>query len=118
MQEFVELNLGSMTMDGYENRFFELLKYVGFIKDQKVKIQRFLSGLPSFHSEKIQYDNPTTLEDAIRRENNFYEQSRGRPDFQKAWDEKKKGNMDQRKKGFKPPFIKNNSKKYQQGKLT
>jgi hypothetical protein len=32
-------------MDEYEKRFFELLKYVDFIKDEKVKIQRFLSGL-------------------------------------------------------------------------
>jgi hypothetical protein len=31
-----------MTMDEYEKRFFELLKYVDFIKDEKVKIQRFL----------------------------------------------------------------------------
>jgi hypothetical protein len=35
-----------MTMDEYENRFFELMKYVDFIKDEKVKIQTFLSGLP------------------------------------------------------------------------
>jgi hypothetical protein len=34
-----------MTMDEYENRFFELMKYVDFIKDEKVKIQTFLSGL-------------------------------------------------------------------------
>jgi hypothetical protein len=36
--------------------------------------------------------------------------------FQKAWDDKKKGKMDQRKKGFKPPFIRNRSQAYQQGK--
>jgi hypothetical protein len=48
MKEFFELKLGSMAMDEYEKRFFELLKYVGFIKDDKVKIQRFLSGLTSF----------------------------------------------------------------------
>jgi hypothetical protein len=45
MKEFFELKLGSMTMDEYEKWFFELLKYVDFIKDEKVKIQRFLSGL-------------------------------------------------------------------------
>jgi hypothetical protein len=42
-----------MKMDEYEKRFFELLKYVDFIKDEKVKIQSFLSGFPSFYSEKI-----------------------------------------------------------------
>jgi hypothetical protein len=52
-----------MTMDEYDRRFFELLKYVGFKKDEKVKIQRFLNGLPSFYSDKIQYDNPRSLEE-------------------------------------------------------
>jgi hypothetical protein len=53
-------------MNEYEKRFFELLKYVEFIKDEKVKIQRFLSGLPSFYSENIQYDNSRNLEESIR----------------------------------------------------
>jgi hypothetical protein len=35
-----------MTMDEYEKRFFDLLKYVDFIKDEKVKIQRFMNGYP------------------------------------------------------------------------
>ena len=83
MKELFELKLGTMTMEEYEKRFFELLKYVDFIKDEKVKIQRFLSGLPSFYSDKIQYDNPETLEEAIRRENHLYEQSTGISFFKK-----------------------------------
>jgi hypothetical protein len=71
MKEFFEVKLGNMTMDEYEKRF--LLKYVDFIKDEKVKIQRFLSGFPSFCSDNIQYDNPMTLEDTIRREKHLYE---------------------------------------------
>jgi hypothetical protein len=67
MKELFELKLGSMTMDEYEKRFFELLKYVGFIEDGKVKIQMFLSGLPSFYSDKIHYDNPKILDETIRR---------------------------------------------------
>jgi predicted AlkP superfamily phosphohydrolase/phosphomutase len=106
MKEFFELKLGSMTMDEYEKRFFELLKYVEFIKDEKFKIQRFLSGLPSFYSDKIQYDNPKNLEEAIRRENHLYEHRRGRSVFQKTWNDKMKGKRDQRKKGFNPPFFK------------
>jgi hypothetical protein len=54
MKYFFELKLGRMTMDEYEKRFFELLKYVEFIKDEKVKIKRFLSGLPSFYNDNIQ----------------------------------------------------------------
>jgi hypothetical protein len=96
MKELFELKLGSMTMDEYEKMFFELLKYVDFIKDEKVKIQRFLSGLPSFYRENIQYDNPMTLEEATRREKDLYEHSRGRPIFQKSWNDKMKGKNDQR----------------------
>jgi hypothetical protein len=48
MKELFELRLGSMTMEEYEN-FLGLMKYVGFIRDEKVKIQIFLSRLPSFY---------------------------------------------------------------------
>jgi hypothetical protein len=52
-KEFFELKLGSMTIDEYERRFLELLNYVSFIKDETVKIHRYLSGLSSFISDKI-----------------------------------------------------------------
>jgi len=50
MEDFFDLKFGSMTMDEYENRLFELFKYVDFIKGEKVKIQRFLNRLPSLYS--------------------------------------------------------------------
>ena len=53
MEEFFELKLGSMTMEAYEKKFPELLNYMDFIKDEKVKIQRFLSGLPESYRDKI-----------------------------------------------------------------
>jgi hypothetical protein len=62
MKDLFELKLGSMTMDEYERRFLELLRYVGFIKYEKVKIQIFMSGIPSFYKDKIHYDDPKTLE--------------------------------------------------------
>jgi hypothetical protein len=114
MKDFFELKLEIMAMDEYENHFFELLKYVDFIKYEKVKIQRFLSGLQSFYSDNIQYDNPNTLEETIRRKRHIYEQSRGRPVFQKYWNKKMKGKEDQRKKCFKIPFLKNNTQENHQ----
>jgi hypothetical protein len=87
IKEFFELKLGSMTMDEYERRFLELLKYVSFIKYEKVKIQSFLSGITSIFSEKIQYDDPNTLDEAIRRAKCLYHQDRGRQIFQKVWEE-------------------------------
>jgi hypothetical protein len=74
MKEFFELKLGIMTIDEYERSFLELLKYVPFIKDEAVKIQRYLSGLPPSMSDKIQYDDPKTMEETIRKEKCLYEQ--------------------------------------------
>jgi hypothetical protein len=105
MKELFELKLGSMTIDEYERKFLELLTYVSFIKDETVKIQRYLSGIPSFISDKIQYDDPKTLDKTIRQAKFLYDQNKGRPTFQKAWEEKKKYKMQQRKKGNKPPFF-------------
>jgi hypothetical protein len=53
LQEFFELRLGSMTMEEYEKNLLGLLKYFRFINDDKVKIKRLLSGIPSFYKEKI-----------------------------------------------------------------
>jgi hypothetical protein len=94
MKELFELKLGSMTINEYERRFLELLKYVSFIKDEIVKIQRYLSGLSSFISDKIQYDDPKTLEETIRRAKCLYDQQKERPSFQKAWEDNKKFKMD------------------------
>jgi hypothetical protein len=109
MKEFFELKLGSMTIDEYEKMFLELLKYVSFMKDEIVKIQRYLSGFPSFISEKIQYYDPKTLEKTIRRAKCLYNKKKARPTFQKDWEDKKKFKVDKRKKGTNPPFFRNNT---------
>jgi hypothetical protein len=88
------------------------LKYVAFIKDEQVKIQRYLSGFPLFISEKIQYDDPKTLEETTRCTKCLYDQQRGRLTFQKAWEDKMKSKVEQRKKGIKPPFFRNPAQKH------
>jgi hypothetical protein len=107
MKDFFELKLRSMTIDEYEKIFLELLKYVSFIKDETVNIQIYLSGLPSFSSDKIKYDDPKTLEETIRREKCLYDQQKGKPTFQKSWEDKRKFKREQRQKGNKPPFLRN-----------
>ena len=37
IKEFHELRLGQQTMEEYANKFLELLRYVRYIKDEKVK---------------------------------------------------------------------------------
>jgi hypothetical protein len=96
MKEFFKLKMGNMTIDEYERRFLELLKYVPFIKDEAVKIQRYLSGLSPPIGDKIQYDDPNTMEETIRRVKCLYEQQREKPTFRKAWDDQKKFKKEQR----------------------
>ena len=45
-KEFYELGLGQLTIDEFVNKFLELLRYVPYIEDEKVKMQWFISGLP------------------------------------------------------------------------
>jgi len=67
-----------MTMKDYENKFMEILRYMGFIKEEKVKIQRFMGGLLSFYSDKIQLDDLKNLEKAIRKYKHLYEYNKRR----------------------------------------
>ena len=39
VKEFHELLIRSMTMDAFINRFLDLLHYVPYIKEEKVKIK-------------------------------------------------------------------------------
>ena len=91
----------------YEKKFLGLLKHVKFIGDEKVKIHRFVSGLPTFYKEKIKYDEPRTLTEAIRKDKYLYEKGQGRESLQKSWKDKKNAKFDERRKGFKPPFNRN-----------
>ena len=67
-------------MEEYANKFLELLRYVRYIKDEKVKIQHFLSGLPQSYKDMIA-SKPRTLEEAIRKAKYSYEQSKNKLDY-------------------------------------
>ena len=63
-------------MEEYANKFLELLRYVRYIRDDKVKIQCFLSGLPQAYKDKIEFDEPRTLEEAIKKAKYCYDQNK------------------------------------------
>ena len=67
IKEFHELRLGQQTMEEYASNFLELLRYVKYIKDEKLKIQHFLSGLPQYYKDIIDFYEPITMEEAIRK---------------------------------------------------
>jgi CRISPR/Cas system-associated endonuclease Cas3-HD len=78
-----------MTMEEYENNFLYMFRYMGFIKEDNVKICRFLCGVPSFYKDKIQFDEPDTLEETIRKAKYLYDHGKCRETFQKSWKDKK-----------------------------
>lgn len=62
-----------MIDDEYTTKFLELLRYGPYLKEEKGKIQRYVSGLPPPFKDRIEFDEPKTLEDAIQKINHFYE---------------------------------------------
>ena len=68
-KEFYELKLGTMNMKELNSKFLSLLRYVPYIVDKKPKVQWFLSYLPYHIKDMIEYENPKTLEEAMRKAN-------------------------------------------------
>lgn len=54
-------------MDEFINRFTSLLRYVPYLKEEKAKVQTFVSILPMYMRERIEFDNPKTMDEAIRK---------------------------------------------------
>ena len=78
VKEFYELKLGSMSMKELSSKFLSLLRYVPYIIDENPKIQIFLSCLPTSFKNIIEFDNPKTLEEVMRKADFCYEQSKKR----------------------------------------
>jgi len=78
VKELYKLKMGSMTDEEYTSRFLKLLRYVTYLKEEKAKIHRFISGLLVKFKDNNEFDEPRSLEDAIRKLNHCYEQSKCR----------------------------------------
>ena len=64
---FHELRMVSMNIDDYIGIFLDMLPYVPYIKDEKVKIQKFLGCiLPNF-KDRIEFDMPKTLDTTLHK---------------------------------------------------
>jgi hypothetical protein len=56
-----------MAMDDLINKFLDLLRFVPYIKEDKVNIQRLLSYIPQYYKDKIEFDNPKSLNEVFRK---------------------------------------------------
>jgi hypothetical protein len=104
-KEFYELRLGQLTIEEYINKFLEMIRYVPYIKYEKVKVQRFISGLPQSYWDRIEFDEPKTLEETIQKARYCYEQFESQTEPREDW--KKKSSLGFKKKGFKSSIFKN-----------
>lgn len=64
-KDFYELGMGPMTYEEYTIRFLEQLRYEPYLKDEKEKIQSFISGLPFSFKDHIEFDEPLSIEEVI-----------------------------------------------------
>ena len=72
-----------------------------YIVDEKPKVNRFLICLPFHIKDRIEYDNPKTLEEVMRKEIFFYEQN-CKKESMSNWKSKRSNNFKHKKKGFVP----------------
>lgn len=84
-KELHELRLGFLDMHEYITRFTSLLWYVPYILEEKSKVQRFLSSIPMFMKERTEFESLKTMDEAIRKARNFYQQTRQKGDTNKNW---------------------------------
>ena len=99
-KEFYELKLGSMSMKELSNKFLSLLRYVPYIIDENPNIQSLLTCLPASFKDMIEFDNTKTLEEAMRKVDFFYEQSKKRESLP-TWKTKNTSHFGQKRRGFK-----------------
>ena len=99
-----------MMMKEICSKFLSLLHYVPYIIDEKPKIQLFLSCFPIMFKERIEYDNPKTLEEAMRKANFCFDQNKNKRENMPPWKNKTPNNYDLKNK--ENEFHKNSRNNY------
>ena len=110
VKEFHELHMGSMTMDAFINRFLDLLHYVPYIKEEKVKIQQFLGCIPPTFRDRIEFNMPKILDTTLHKAQLYYEHGQLWKENHNRNREKSRNVSDNRKHGSNPqPYRKKNN---------
>eukprot|EP00253_Pinus_taeda_P022539 PITA_22539 len=110
-REFHDLRLGQQTIDEFVTKFTSLLRYVPYIREEKAKVQRFVSSLPLTMRERIEFDNPKTMDESIRKARLCYQQNKSKGENSgKRWTDKRDSKMPMGSKGARSSFQKGFSK--------
>ena len=54
-------------MEEFETKFVNLQHYVPCLKDEKAKVYRFISCLPTGYKQKTKFEMPRTMDEEIRK---------------------------------------------------
>eukprot|EP00253_Pinus_taeda_P007451 PITA_07451 len=82
------------TIDEFVTKFTSLLRYVPCIREEKAKVQRFVSSLPLTMRERIEFDNPKTMDEAIQKARLCYQQNKSKGENSgKRWTDKRGSKM-------------------------
>ena len=103
VKEFHKLRMGSMTLDAFINIFLDLLHYVPYIKDEKVKIKQFLGCLPPNVQDRIEFDMPKTLDTTLHKARLWYEHGQLRHENINRSRDRSRTLLDNCKPSFNPP---------------
>ena len=75
-------------MEEFVTKFVNLQCYVSYLKDEKDKVYRFISCLPVTYKEKIEFDMPKTMDEAIRKAKLCYHLFKQRSELSRNWENK------------------------------
>eukprot|EP00253_Pinus_taeda_P022926 PITA_22926 len=92
-------------MDEFITKFTSLLRYVPYIREEKAKIQRFISSLPQAMWERIEFDNPKSMDEAIRKARICFQQNKQKGEgVGKRWMDKRNSRAVMGTKGVRSSF--------------
>jgi len=80
-------------MKAYVNKFIKSLRYVPYIRDEKLKTHRFLNGFPQYYHDWIEFDEPKMREDTIKKAKCYYDHSKHRIDYGKDGEGRRRLNL-------------------------
>ena len=94
-KEFNELRLGQLAMEEFVTKVVNLQCCIPYLKDEKEKVYRFISCLHPAYKDKIEFDMPKTMDEAIRNAKLCYLLFKQRSELSRTWQNKNNEKMDQ-----------------------
>ena len=73
LENYYELNLIQMSIKDLIKKSLDLLRFVSYIKEEKVKVQRFLSCLLQSYKDQIKFGSLKSLDEVLRKARLCYE---------------------------------------------